>query len=178
MRQSEQVSISENLINYIPTAHAIERARIRFGIDVTEARDWFSNIMSKAIYVSSNDKGQAIYENSGTRIIVDERKSTIVTVYSELKTDFLLPALERELRKIKRYYTRTTRELELAYAELLREIGDMAINRARARNPKTRELIAERMADKQEQADVLVREIERLNDEKQAKERAIAVIAG
>ena len=56
-------------------------------------------------------------------------------------------------------------------------MADMAVNRAKARNPHTREIIAGRMSDKQAEIDGLVREIERSQDEWQAKERAIEVIS-
>ena len=162
---------------YIPSTHAIDRARLRFGVELENIREWFNEQMAKAKYVCDNGKGRSVYANGNVRLIVHDDTKTIITVYDEVKTDFLRPALERELRKLKRHYTKTIRQHELAYAELLKEIGEMAINRARARNPKTRELIAERLSDKQRQADELITEIERLNDEWQSKVRAIELIA-
>src|SRR5699024_11909550 len=103
--------------------------------------------------------------------------NTCITVLGDTATDFLRPALDRELRKLNRFYTRSIRQTELEYAHALRELSDMAINRARARNPKTRELIAERMSDKQADIDGLLTNIERMNDEWKAKKRAIEDIA-
>lgn len=165
------------ITHYTPTAHAIERAKLRFGVEVEKAREWINDKMRNAQYLTTNEKGQVIYGSDGIRLVADDEQAVIVTVYNELKTDFLAPMLGREKRKLKRYYTKVIREKELQYAEFLRDIADLAINRAKARNPKTRELIAERIADKQKQVNEIILLIERLNDEWKAKERAIEVIA-
>lgn len=163
---------------YTPTTHAIDRARLRLGIDVTDATQWFNDMMRKAKYVITNDRGQAVYDKDGTRLVVDTRNKTIVTIYNEVKTDFLRPMLEREIRKLRRYYTPIIRDNELKHAYLLREIADMAVNRAKARNPHTRDIISGNIADKQAEADELLTIIERLNDEWKAKLTAIELISG
>src|SRR5690625_6194389 len=104
-------------------------------------------------------------------------RSTLFPYTTLFRSDFLRPTLEREKRKLERLYTRNIRKLELKYAESLKELADMAINRARARNPNTRAIISDRMADKQEDIDGIVSEIERLEDERKAKVRAIEVIS-
>lgn len=164
-------------MRYQPTKHAIERAELRFGIAPENAVNWFNELMRKAKYVASNGKNGLVYQADDIRLVVDGMTNAIITVHDSLSTEFLKPTLERELRKLKREYTRAIRKLELEYAEALQEIGDMAVNRARARNPKIRELIEGRIRDKQSYADGVVRRIERLTDEWQAKERAIEVIA-
>lgn len=163
---------------YQPTKHAIERAELRFGIAPDNAVNWFNELMRKAKYVASNGNNGLVYQVDDIRLVVDGMTNAIITVHDALSADFLKPALERELRKLKREYTLAIRKLELEYAESLKEIGEMAVNRARARNPKIRELIEDRINDKQAYADGVARRIERLADEWQAKERAIEVIAG
>jgi len=165
-------------IRYQPTKHAIERAELRFGIAPESAVNWFNELMRKAKYVASNGKNGLVYQVDDIRLVVDGMTNAIITVHDALSADFLKPVLERELRKLKREYTRAIRKLELEYAEALKEIGEMAINRARARNPKIRELIEGRIRDKQAYADGVTRRIERLQDEWQRKERAIEVISG
>lgn len=168
---------------YSPSRHAIDRARLRFGIQDTESYTWFNKLMKKAIPVTktNNDTRQTIYstEYSGETVylVADAIHKHIKTVYTRTTADFLRPTLEREKRKLRREYVRKKRQLELVYAELLQEIGEMAVNRARARNPQTRELIADRMTVKQRQADEIVEDIERLDDEHKRRIRTIDVIA-
>lgn len=163
--------------NYMPTTHAIDRAKARFGIDAEHVADWLNAMMEDATLIGRNDSGYLTYKSHDVRIVVNEDTNTVITVHHDVKTDFLRPALERELRKLKRHYTKVIRQLELKYAEALRDMGDMAINRAKARNPQTRELIAERLADKQRQADEFATEIERLTSEWKSKVRAIELIS-
>ena len=165
-------------MRYQPTKHAIERAELRFGITPESAVDWFNELMRKAKYVASNGKNGLVYQADDIRLVIDSMTNAIITVYDALSADFLKPTLERELRKLKREYTRAIRKLELEYAEALQEIGEMAVNRAKARNPKIRELIEGRINDKQAYADGVARRIERLTDEWQRKERAIEIISG
>lgn len=175
---------------YRLTEHAKNRAVERLGIDRDQAGNHINQLLRTAILQGiegSKDGKYRIYDHHKTRIriIVNFEDDTVVTVYKfpepldkdSVSTDFLRPTLEREKRKLHRFYTRAIRKLELNYAEMLRELADMAINRAKACNPNTRELIAERMADKQEQTCDIIGEIERLNDEWQAKVRAIEVIS-
>ena len=162
---------------YMPTTHAIDRAKARFGIDEEVVREWINKMMGTAKFIGRNDGGKSLYKSGDVRLVVNDSTRTVITVHHDVSTDFLRPALERELRKLKRLYTRNIRALELEYAEAMRELADMAVNRARARNPHTREIIAGRMSDKQAEIDGLVREIERSQDEWQAKVRAIEVIA-
>src|SRR5690625_152596 len=136
-------------MRYQPTKHAIERAELRFGITPESAVNWFNELMNKAKYVASNGKNGLVYQVDDIRLVVDGMTNAIITVHDSLSADFLKPVLERELRKLKREDTLAIRKLELEYAEALKEIGEMAINRARARNPKIRELIEGRSRGKQ-----------------------------
>ena len=162
---------------YMPTTHAIDRARARFGIDEEVVREWINGLMGTAKFIGRNDGGKSLYKSGDVRLVVNDSTRTIITVHHDVSTDFLRPALERELRKLKRLYTRNIRALELKYAEAMRELADMAVNRAKARNPETRALIGERMTEKQSEIDSRINEIERMNDEYSSKKRAIELIA-
>lgn len=175
MKTAMQVA---GIARYQPTRHAIDRARLRFGIETEKVANWINDKMTKAKRVGVSGAKGVDYLADGVRLVVDEVNGLVITLHSELSADFLKPALERELRKIKREYTRSIRKMELAYAETLKEIAEMAVNRARACNPETRDIIAEKMADMQMIANEQVRRIERLADEKQAKIKAIEVIIG
>src|SRR5690625_3665919 len=163
---------------YVLTTHAIDRARARFGVTVDKVNEWANGLMKKAKFIGQSNESASVYasEDGEIQLIVNEEKGVIVTVHHSVRADFLRPVLEREKRKLARKYTPAIRKNELAYAEALREIADMAVNRARACNPNTRELIAGRMADKQAEAEAVVRKIERLESEWQAKKRAIELM--
>lgn len=171
---------SAGITGYRPTSHAIHRAELRYGVDATDVYEWVNGLMDGASIVGfgGRDQKNPIYESTeGIRLVIDEARNAVVTILGDVSTDFLRPTLEREKRKLDRLYTRNIRRMELQYAEELRELADMAVNRAKARNPKTRELIAERMADKQDVVCGLLTEIERNKDEWQSRIRAIEVIA-
>src|SRR5690606_2255171 len=131
-------------MKYTPTLHAIERAHHRLGINPTDAKRWYNDIMRKAKYLFTQkygNKTQAIYEIDDMRIVVDTSNHQVVTIKPAVDTTILTPIFEREGRRIKREVTRNTRKHELAIAELTVEMGERMVAYARARNPKTRELI-------------------------------------
>ena len=166
-----------DVTDYTPSRHALERARIRYGIVHEKATEWLNDIMKKATFEAVNDKGQARYFYDGMTVITDDVAQTIITVYSNGEADFLKPVLEREKRKLKRQYTPIIRSLELQYAKALRDIADMAVNRAKARSPKVRAIITGNIAEKQREIDEFLTKIERTTDEWRSKERVIEVIA-
>ncbi len=131
-------------MKYTPTMHAIERAHHRLGINPTEAKRWFNDVMRKAKYLFTQNHGgssQAIYEVDDMRIVVDTGNHRIVTIKPSVDTSILTPVFEREHRKLLREVTRLTRRHELAIAELTVQMGERMVAKANAKNPKTRELI-------------------------------------
>lgn len=132
------------MTKYVPTLHAVERARHRLGIEPAQAQRWFNEAMRKAKYLFTQKhvgKTQAVYEIDNVRLIVDTDSRTIVTVSPSVDTSFLKPVFEREKRRIKREVTRLTRRHELAIAELTVQMGERMTARAKAKNPQTRALI-------------------------------------
>ena|SRR5690554_5601180 len=59
----------------------------------------------------------------------------------DVDTSVLKPVFEREYRRIKREVIRNIRKYELNIAELTVKMGERMTAKARARNPKTREVI-------------------------------------
>lgn len=169
--------MSEVKTKYYPTTHAVERARLRFGIPSEVVSEWINAIMEDAKLVTTNGNKTLIYEAEDVRLVIDGRNNAVITLHHVLRTDFLRPALEREMRKIKRESTRQTRELERRLAKAYAELSERMMNYANARNPQTRELISERIDDVNSYINELESEIERLQDETQAKLRAIELIA-
>lgn len=163
---------------YTPSRHAIDRLALRFGVEADKATKWFNDKMRKAKYVASNGRNGLTYEVEDARIVVDGNTNVIITIHHKVTTSFLQPVLERELRKMARQHTKVIRQIELDHAMTLRKYADTAFNYARARNPKTRELIAGRMAELQAVADGYMTRIERMNDEYNARVRAVELISG
>lgn len=163
---------------YYPTTHAMDRISMRFGVDSGKVSSWVNEKMAKAKFLKENKRGQSEYSSEGVRFIVDDRDGAIVTVYGEVSTNFLRPVLERELRKMYRNHTRKVRQMEHDQAEALAKYAEMAMNKAKARNPETRELIAERMAEVWAIIEGYNMRIEREADEYKAKVRAVELIAG
>src|SRR5690606_3366313 len=129
---------------YTLTLHAIERAQHRLGVEPSEARRWINDTMRKAKYLFTQKRGsrsQAIYEVDDIQVVVDTSNHQVVTIKPAVDTSILTPIFEREGRRIKREVTRNTRRHERAIAELTVEMGERMVAYARARNPKTRELI-------------------------------------
>lgn len=159
------------MTKYTPTMHAIERAYHRLGIEPAQAQRWFNDVMRKARYVISQrvkGRDQLVYEYEGTRLVIDASNNVIVTVKPSVDTSILKPVFEREQRRIKREVTRNVRKYELSIAELTVEMGERMTAKARARNPKTRELIQRNIDDIQakiEKCEALItREQDRLEN--------------
>lgn len=162
---------------YTPSRHATDRLRIRFGVQAEMAAKWLNEKMRNAKYVSSGGGNRITYESDGVQIVIDGTTHVVITVHHAVTTSFLKPVLDRELRRMKREHTKLIRQVELDKALTLRKYADNAINYAKARNPKTRELIAERTAELQAIIDGYSTRIERMEDEYKARVRAVELIA-
>lgn len=163
---------------YTPTMHANERARLRFGIATDRVTDWVNELMAKAQPVSKTKKNnQVTYAYNDVILVVDIETKHIITIYSKVSTAFLRPALEREIRKIKRESTRNIRSTEKRLAIVYTELAERMTNYVNARNPNTRELIKERVQQKQSQINDLMRSIDQQKDDAQTKIRTIELIS-
>lgn len=162
---------------YTVTKHAAQRAMLRFGITPEKVTEWANDLMRKAKYVCANGSNRLVYDNNGIQLVVDGSSHYIITIHSELKTDFLRPTLEREIRKIKREGTRQIRETERKLASVYAELSTKLANYANAKNPNTRKSIGRGVKQAQVKAAELGREIERIEDEVKAKIMAIELIS-
>lgn len=162
---------------YKPTMHALERVKLRLGVSSERAGDWFVDFMSKAEYVASSGKHRMVYEKDGVQAIVDNRNNAIVTIHAEVRIDFLRPVFEREVRKLRREGTRQIRMLERRLAEGYATLSKATLNYANACNPNTRRVIGETIQTINRSVSDLTIDIERKEDEIQAKIKAIEVLA-
>src|SRR5690625_3399379 len=163
-------------MKYVVSHHATERAMLRFGIESGRVGEWVNDMMSKAKYISSQGGGRLLYEADGVQFIVGDKSRTVITVHPSIRLDFLRPALEREIRKIKRETTRKQRVIERNLAGQYRKLSEQITNYSNARNPQTRILVGERIEHTEKTIAGIRRSIERLEDETMAKIKAIEVI--
>lgn len=131
-----------NGLNYVLTNHAAERIRQRIGIDSEEiATAWVVEHITKAskVIVEGNKK---YHETGSYEIITDGprvvtvKPRTIVPSY----VDKLGALLTKEVAKLMTHKERELRKAEITVAE-------HTLNRLKARNPNTRELIQTRLSD-------------------------------
>ncbi|MDQ0174439.1 hypothetical protein [Bacillus chungangensis] len=163
---------------YTATLHAIERAHLRFGVALENAETWFREELRRAKYISSQGSNKIIYENEGKTFVVNVDERKIITVRPTADAAFLQPIFERERRKAKRLLTKTTRALELEMAHLLIEKGEQTLNKARARNPKTRALIQERINEIEAKINECKTDIARAKDEYENHCRVLSLVGG
>lgn len=145
-------------MKYNPTVHAVEQARIRFGIAEEHAKNWFNQLMETAIYVTTQDSDRVIYKHSGkdAMLAVNPIKKTIITIlpphgkgeHTKVDvtpkfsvTNFIIEkartTIQREIAKTKRQFTREFRTLAERQALVQIEIAKLTLNKARAKNPNT-----------------------------------------
>lgn len=163
-------------MSYTVSHHAMERARLRFGIEGHRVVDWINGVMAKAKYVSEQGGGRLMYEHEDMQIIVGDKTRKVITIHPNTRLDFLRPALEREARRLKREATRNIRAAERRLAKEYKELGERIVNYANAKNPNTREIVAEGVQQKEAQIKQIKIEIDRMEDELTAKVKAIEVI--
>jgi len=177
-------------IEYKITRHAIERTAERLGIEASQAESHIKQLMQTAHLqgITANKDGgtNRIYDHhaSNTRIITCSDGETVITLYRMPERDikandfrFLKGALTREIRKLRREYTSKIRQTERQLAKEYAKLSEQLSNYANARNPNTRELIGERMANTERIISGTRQAIERMKDEMQARIKAIEVIS-
>lgn len=162
-------------MRYTLSKHALDRLKLRFGVKASKAAEWINNKMKNAKYVSTSGN-RMLYEHGGVQIVIGAKDKKVITIHHEIRTDFLRPTLEREIRKLKRETTRLVRIKERQLAESYAEMGAALMNFANARNPMTREGIGEKIDDMNKNIEAIVGEIGAMNDGLNAKIKAIEVI--
>lgn len=73
--------------NYTVTEHARERIYSRFNITKNEFDSWVSRLMSQCTFVKDEDGDMKKYRLNDVVLIVDSRRRTLVTVYSQNERD-------------------------------------------------------------------------------------------
>lgn len=148
---------------YIVTAHAKQRAAERLDVPESHAENHVNQLMQTAYYVGStpgkNGKLAKVFDHykSQTRIIVgtDEK---VITVYKfpQINTALELPQvfaddirqlIQRKLNAKKRDFKRKQRALEIEHAEHNLELAQLTLNQAKAKSPKTRSSLAEKISE-------------------------------
>lgn len=150
--------------------HAIDRIRARYGIGANDAVEWINDKMIDAKYVSKGHGDTVLYEsNCGIRIYVDNKDNMVTTVHPAVDTSFLNDAIKREVRKMESQFTKKIRGIEADIGEENTVYAEMTINYAKARNPKTKELINKRAQAQRNKIKRMELSIERLEAERDSK---------
>lgn len=124
------------------TEHAKERIRQRIGITGTEAQlAWITEIITKATskYPQGN---KTVYRTESFEVVCDDRLVITVKPVENVAnyTQLLGGMVAKEVRKALIPQERLLRKAEIRVAEL-------TLNYLKARNPRTKELISERLVE-------------------------------
>lgn len=168
---------------YTPTLHAIERAKLRYGISAEQATKWFNDIMAKAKYVvTSRDGGKTylIYEYGDKQLIIGDNRK-IVTIKPAASdspiVDKVRVVVDREYRKAQREFKRKQRAMNIQIAELNLEIAKLAVNKAKARSPKIQAIIQSKIDDLKAKVNELETEFAKSEDEFETIKRSAEIWA-
>ncbi|MDH5159867.1 hypothetical protein [Heyndrickxia oleronia] len=151
---------------YHVTEHAIDRAVERLGQKREYAANHLITLMQTAYLVGENGtkkpgdtRPQRIYDhyNSKTRLIVGDG-DVIITVYkfpeSVLESKSIVPEafaedirqlVQRKFKAKERDFKRKQRALEIELAELNLELAQLTLNKLKAKSPKARNSIADKI---------------------------------
>lgn len=152
---------------YNPTVHAVEQARIRFGVAEEHAKNWFNQLMDTALYVTTQSpSGRKVYKHSGkdVMLVLDAKDDVIVTIlpkhgegernktagskmqaFNNAIIEKAIATIKRELTKVGREFTTEIRKLKIEQAEIGVEIAQAHVNKAKCRAPHTQDLIQQRI---------------------------------
>lgn len=144
---------------YIVTKHAIQRAVERLGKSEQDAENYLRQIMQNAFYQGDqhnyNGELTQIYDhyNSKTRLLAIGNK--IVTVYKFPESNGLrLPfedevaqVIKRKFAKSERDYKRKERALSIELAEFNLELAQHRLSFAKAKSPKVRASLTEKIME-------------------------------
>ena len=77
----------KNYTMYTVTAHAKERILTRFNITDDEFDRWIQRLLQQRVYVKTQDNGRVKYRYNDIVVIVNQKKRTVITVFSENEHD-------------------------------------------------------------------------------------------
>lgn len=77
----------KNYTMYTVTAHAKDRILTRFNITDDEFDRWIQRLLQQCVYVETQDNGRVKYRYNDIVVIVNQKKRTVITVFSENEHD-------------------------------------------------------------------------------------------
>ena len=77
----------KNYTMYTVTAHAKERILTRFNITDDEFDRWIQRLLQQCVYVETQDNGRVKYRYNDIVVIVNQKKRTVITAFSENEHD-------------------------------------------------------------------------------------------
>jgi hypothetical protein len=151
---------------YTARPHAVDRALLRFNISTEQAEYWFNQLMETARHIGNCDNGKReIYDHKGKRIIVQGNE--IITVFTVADLPFggkISSLVERELKRAKKAFEKRTKEISIQIAEENVKQATLTLNLLRAKSPKVKRSIQEKLNEITEQISQLTIELNRERD--------------
>ena len=141
-------------MNYVLTAHAKDRIRQRVGIVALEAQQaWVNELITKS--TTAYPQGEkTVYKTDlfeivcdGIRVVTVKPVENVVTY-----TDKISGTLTKEIRKLLIPQERLLRKAEI-------KITELTLNFLKARNPKTKKLISERLIEATDEKQQIIDEV-------------------
>lgn len=150
---------------YNVSNHAIKRAVERLGVPEFNAENHLIQLMQTAFFVGETPDGKGniskLFDHykSSTRLVVG-RNDVIVTVYKfpEVESPITSPSclpqafaddirqlVQRKFKAKERDFKRKQRELEIELAEHNLELAQLTLNKLKAKSPKARNSIADKI---------------------------------
>lgn len=169
---------------YKITKHAIDRAIERLGCpSESDAVNRLNQLAQSAFYVGDipHERGGRVrvcdHVKKRVRLIISH-SDEIITVYpfdevaGAVKANSRTPLsdkvtsfVSKELRKAETQFKRLSRRAEIEMAELGMELAQLALNKAKAKSPKVKAAIADRIRDKNALLSEISERVEREADQ-------------
>ena len=147
--------MSKSCGQYTLTRHAWERVQQRYNITDKTAADQFISQKINRGKKTKTEGDKTYYVEGNTEIIVGSANK-VITIYESIheihRSEFLSKvskSIEKEAKKFIAKYSGEIRKIDI-------EIAEFNLNRLKARNPKTKQLITDRLMDAMQRKDDVI----------------------
>jgi hypothetical protein len=142
---------------YYISEHAQERIRQRVGLQsLGDMRRWATERVEDGKFVRKQPDGRDVYANGNFEIVIQPETNAVVTVLDHKQfvshADRFKQKIEKEAKKSITYYGRLFRKAEINVAEI-------TLNMLKARNPKIKAKLNERLTMANDEKEKLATEI-------------------
>ena len=144
------------------TSHAKKRLRQRFGLQSVEAmRSWTLSRIKQGTFDRTETNGHKIYRWENAEIVLTSDERTLVSVIDHTRTEEIKSQIGthvgKELRKLKQTTERALRKAEI-------NVSEITLNMLKARNPKIKAALNEKLTKADDEKDALVGELKAIRN--------------